>query len=330
MAGLQVVAVVETSPERQEQARKKLPHARIYQDVTSLLHSERLDFIDICTPPHLHFDAIVRAIRANVHVLCEKPMVLTQAHAQTVADMAERHQVAVACVHNWTAAPIFQRARNLLASGALGELQHMDVTTLRTAPAATVGDVDNWRIDAQKAGGGILFDHGWHGTSILLRTAKAEPLDVRGQVENRRFQDLGVEDTSNIWVTFQNGVTGHFEATWAADERANCAEFRASGGTIRVRNDTLQIWKNDKLFETEIFDESLAGGGYRPAWTAQIAKDFHRAILDPSKRPALLDEALLALQILMATYASARQGGHAVRMAPKLAPAIPTPEALIA
>ncbi len=314
MAGLAVVAVVETSPERQAQARKMLPEARIYQDVASLLHSEQLDFVDICTPPHLHFDAIVRAIRAGVHVLCEKPMVLTLEHAEQVEHLAGRHQVAVACVHNWTAAPIFQRARALLASGSLGALQHMDVATLRTAPAATAGDTSNWRIDAKKAGGGILFDHGWHGTSILLRTAQAKPLDVRGQIENRRFVDLGVEDTSNIWVTFQSGVTGHFEATWAADERANRAEFRAQGGSIIVHNDTLHVWKNNALVDTETFDESLAGGGYRPAWTAHIAKDFHRAIQDPSKRKALLDEALMALQILMATYVSASQGGGAVRM----------------
>ena len=327
-AGLEVVAVVETSPERQIQARKKLPHARIYQDVTSLLTHERLDFVDICTPPHLHFDAIVQAIGAGFHVLCEKPLVLTQEHAEQVARMARHHRVAVACVHNWTAAPIFQRARALLASGVVGDLQHMDVTTLRTAPAATAGDTSNWRIDAQKAGGGILFDHGWHGTSILLRTIQASPKDVRGQVENRRFLDLGVEDTSHIWITFQNGVTGHFEATWAADERANRAELRATEGTIKIHNDTLQVWKDDSLLETELFTESLAGGGYRPAWTAQIVDDFRCAIQDPSKRPALLEEALTTLQILMATYGSASQAGRTLLVGSE-SPAQP-PQALIA
>ena len=318
LAGLEVVAVVETSLERQAQARKTLPHARIYQDTESLLRSERLDFVDICTPPHLHFDALVRAIRAGVHVLCEKPLVLTLEHAEQVARLARKHEVAVACVHNWTAAPIFQRVRALLSSGTLGALRHMDISTLRTAPAATAGDADNWRIDAQKAGGGILFDHGWHGTSILLRTAAANPLEVRGLIDNRRFCDLGVEDTSHTWVSFDNGVTGHFEATWAADERANRAEFRATDGTIIVHNDILQIWKNGALQDSEMFEDSLAGGGYRPTWTAQIVKEFHRAIQERNKREALLDEALMALQILLATYASASQAGNAVTLGAKV------------
>lgn len=313
MAGLQVIAVVETSPQRQERARAKLPYARIYQDMTSLLHSEKIDFVDICTPPHLHFEAITKAIRAGVHVLCEKPLVLTLDHAAEVSLLAKSHNVAVCCVHNWTAAPIFQRVRALLATGDLGALQHIDVTTLRTQPAATAGDTDNWRGDMHKAGGGILFDHGWHGMSILLRTIQAVPRDVRGQVETRRFTELSVEDSSNTWITFKNGVTGHFEATWAANERANRAVFRTSGGKITVNNDTLQVWHNDTLKDTQTFDESLAGGGYRPAWTARIVKEFHHAILDEQKRDALLDEALTALRLLMATYSSANQGGHTVK-----------------
>lgn len=308
-AGLQVVAVVDSSPERREAAQHALPDAHIYSDVATLLAEQRLDFVDICTPPHLHFAEASAAISANVHVLCEKPLVLTPADGDALARLALAHNVVVACVHNWTHAPILRRARALAAGGSLGALRSMDLITLRTQPAAVAGDTHNWRVDPTKAGGGILFDHGWHGMSILLRTVGATPVWVRGKVENRRFHDLAVEDTSETVIEFDNGVVGRFEATWAASERANRATLRCAEGVIEVDNDTLRIIRDGEPALVEVFAESLAGGGYRPEWTAATVREFKHEIDNRSARGALLHEALTALRLLMATYASSVLAG---------------------
>jgi predicted dehydrogenase len=240
--------------------------------------------------------------------------VLLPEHGIELSRLATQYNVVVTCVHNWIQAPILLQAAALARSASLGFLQHIDMATLRTQPAAAAGSDGNWRVDPRKAGGGILFDHGWHGMSILLRMVGAAPIWVRGTTEKRRYRDLSVEDYGESKVTFANGVTGRFMATWAASERRNDLTLTCSEGRIVVRNDTLQVCRGDTVVYTEQFDESLAAGGYRPAWTAGVVREFKQEIDAPHGRGGTLHEALTALQMLMATYESSRLGGRQVAM----------------
>ena len=306
---LRITAVVETAPERRQEAIARLPGVRLYADVEDLLRAERPAFVDICTPPHLHFEAARLVLGAGIHVLCEKPLVLTAADAQDLATLAEQHRVVLACVHNWTHAPILARVRELLRSNILGPLVSVDLVTLRTQPARGAGAVGDWRVDAAQAGGGILFDHGWHGMAILLRTVGDWPRSVSGSIARRRHVDLAIEDTAISSVVFSHGVTGRVEATWAADERCNRATFRCRDGDLALHNASLTIWRGGVQVGREDFAESLADGGYRPTWTAAVVRDFAAEIANPAARGGMLREALTVLQLLLGTYRSAAAAG---------------------
>jgi predicted dehydrogenase len=299
-AGLELVAIVEAVPARRDAARAALPNARIYESMSELLGAERLDFVDICTPPHLHFEAACAAAAAGLHVLCEKPLVLRREHGETLRALARARDVVVTCMHNWTQAPILVRAREL--AHALGPVRAMELVTLRTEPAGVAGDSANWRIDPAKAGGGILYDHGWHGMSILLRTLGARPTAVRAEAGRRKYHDLAVEDTVTVDVDFDGGARGRFEATWAASERRNRGAIECAAGRIELDGDHLRSPRGE-----ERFAESLAGGGYRPAWTAGIAREFRAEIEGRSARGRGLEEALTCLLLLETAYDSAKR-----------------------
>jgi predicted dehydrogenase len=73
-------------------------------------------------------------------------------------------------VHNWLKAPICDRISSLVDGGALGTVRAVRWQTLRIEPAVTVtSDGANWRADPAVAGGGILFDHGWHALYSVVR-----------------------------------------------------------------------------------------------------------------------------------------------------------------
>jgi predicted dehydrogenase len=286
---------------------------RTYTATDSVYEAESIDFIDICTPPHTHFPVAAEAARRGVHVLCEKPLVLTAADGRALAELAREHDVEIACVHNWTQAPILARLGALARSGELGDVVELELETLRTQPAAVAtapGDTSNWRTDPARAGGGVLYDHGWHGMSIILRTLGARPERVQGMIEKRRHHDLPVEDTAESRITLAGGKRARFFATWAADNRANRGRLVCERGTVELANDVLRITGDGRQVGEERFEESLAQGGYRPAWTAGIAREFASAVRDPAARGRALDEALTCQRLVLATYASAAQGGQ--------------------
>jgi predicted dehydrogenase len=317
--GVEVVAVVEPAAQRQAAAQNCLPRATLYASLREFFSAAPApDFVVICTPPHLHFEAAAAALRAGMHVLCEKPLVFLRQEAADLQRLAQSTQKVVGCVHNWTAAPIFVRIGELVRTGSLGALRSVELETLRTQPArpnagtqgaaATAAPEENWRLDRSKSGGGILFDHGWHSVSIVLRAVDGLPTAVRGSVAREGHPYLQVEDTAHSWLTFDNGVQAHCMATWAAPLRTNRGRFVCERGEISLEDDSLTVQPADGPATTQKFADSLAGGGYRASWTADLLAEFLQEVAQPTRRGKLLNEAVCSLDILLATYESAARG----------------------
>src|SRR5262249_35303009 len=132
------------------------------------------------------------------------------------------------------------------------------------------------------------------------------PIRVRAGIEKRRYLDLLVEDTGWFEIEFANGVRGRFEATWAAEKRKNRAKLQCRDGCLEIENDRLLLRRPGAVgaASEEVFAESLAGGGYRPSWTAGIVREFEKEIGTPEARGQTLGEALACLSVLEAAYAS--------------------------
>ena len=199
---------------------------------------ETLDFVDICAPPGSHAALIKRALDAGLHVLCEKPLV-TRAGGRRdrAASAAARAGRVLHTVHNWLKAPICLKISALIDDGAIGAVRSVRWRTLRTQPATAVSTpgVTNWRVDPTLAGGGILFDHGWHALYCVARWAGV-PHGVSARLETRRFHDQPLEDTATLALETTSGAS-HIFLTWAADERSNAIEIDGEQGQIRVVGD---------------------------------------------------------------------------------------------
>src|SRR5215475_10191736 len=111
---VQIVAVSDTNEARRAEADRFLPHACWYDSVETLLAKERLDFVDICTPPSSHTDLIRAALRRGVHVLCEKPLVTSPEDLAEISRLVTIERKVLYTVHNWHHAPIIEFVRDLL------------------------------------------------------------------------------------------------------------------------------------------------------------------------------------------------------------------------
>ncbi|MGH6959895.1 MAG: Gfo/Idh/MocA family protein, partial [Dongiaceae bacterium] len=164
-----IVAAADTDENRRACLEGPLAGVTWYPDVAAMLGREKLDFVDICTPPAMHAGAVRLALAANLHVLCEKPLATSIADMRSIAHLARERGRALHTVHNWLHAAPLRAISAAIAAGEIGGVRHVHWRTLRTRPAATAVDARNWRIDPLIAGGGILHDHGWHALYCVAR-----------------------------------------------------------------------------------------------------------------------------------------------------------------
>jgi len=303
-----IVAATDALAARGAAFLETCPGGRWYENVEDLFSGETLDFVDICTPPSSHTALIKRALEAGLHVLCEKPLVTKVADTQIVTAAARRSGRVVHTVHNWLEAPICRKISTLVDGNAIGEVRSVRWQTLRTGPAAAVSPDagKNWRVDPTIAGGGILFDHGWHALYCVMRWA-GSPVGVRALLENRRFREWPLEDTATITLDLNSG-SAHIYLTWAADKRANHIEIEGEQGHIHVADDNVIVRSNSGERRWSC-PPSLSEGSHHRDWFVGVAEDFRIAAIGGDK--GNLDQAVLCAQLIdLAQRSSAADGAR--------------------
>ena len=308
---VEIVAATDVSPSRREAFLAAFPDARWRATPEDLLSGETLDFIDICAPPGEHANLIIQALDAGLSVLSEKPFVTRFEDGRSVAIAARRAEKIVHTVHNWLKAPICQTISSLVDRGAVGAVRGVQWRTLRTQPAVAAGPagVKNWRVDPKLAGGGILFDHGWHALYCVARWAGV-PRAISARLETRRHHEWPLEDTATVELETAFGSSRIF-LTWAADERRNAIEIEGERGRVRVDSDAV-VLETAEGEQRLSCPPALSEGSHHPDWFDGVAEDFLRAAT--GKGESNLVEAMLCARLIDAAQRSSAAGGVRVAL----------------
>jgi len=302
---VQIIAATDVVATQGKAFLEACPAGRWYESVDALLSDKTLDFVDICTPPSSHPGLIERALDVRLHVLCEKPLAIRIEDAQAIAAAAAGRGRAVHTVHNWLKAPICERISALVDEGMIGTVRAVRWQTLRTEPAVTVtSDGTNWRADPVVAGGGILFDHGWHALYCVVRWLGV-PRAVSALLEKRRFREWPIEDTATVTLYREAGSAQIF-LTWSAEERANRIEIEGDVGRIEVKGDVV-VLRSSKDEQRWSCPPTLSQGSHHRDWFVGVAEDFQRAALGGGS--GNLDEAVLCARLIDLAQRSSAAGG---------------------
>ncbi|WP_328441695.1 Gfo/Idh/MocA family oxidoreductase [Streptomyces sp. NBC_00444] len=200
---VEVVAAVDIDVASAEAccAESGIPHA--YTDLDRMLGEQRPDLVTICTPPTLHRDQTVTALRAGAWVWCEKPPVPTLADFDAV-EAAEGEDggpyAAIVFQHRFGSGS--RHVRRLLAEQALGRplVAHCQTTWYRDTAYYAVP----WRGRWQTEGGGPAMGHGIHQMDLLLDLLG--PWSEVRAMAGRLVHDVETEDVSTALVRFENGA----------------------------------------------------------------------------------------------------------------------------
>ncbi len=295
---LEVVAVVDCSEERRAAARRLSAGLETFATIEELAQNTALDFVDICTPPALHAELVLAALRHGWNVLCEKPLVLDPADIEKIRGAVRESGRAVVPVHNWKYAPIIRRATEALRSGTIGQLQHVEIETLRFEDCAAVDPANpSWRRNPAMAGGGILFDHGWHAIYLARHWFNQEPIGITAALH--KVPDAGIEDEATLKLDFRVGDANIF-LTWRSSGRSNRMRLTGEHGGIAINDDTLIIGD-----QSTRFDLALSRGSHHADWFEAMLPDVAASFRSPEKSQAAFGEAAVCLSVIRRAYETA-------------------------
>jgi predicted dehydrogenase len=161
---IKIVALCDQQLEVAEAMARAFKIPNVYTDFSSMLKQERLDFVNICSPPHTHFEFSIQSIQKQLHVLLEKPMALNTSEADKILSLANENKIKLSVVHNFLYHPIMQKAIFSIASGEIGDILSIHVTILekQTGP---ICKPDHWSHQIQ---GGRLGDLSEHAIYLII------------------------------------------------------------------------------------------------------------------------------------------------------------------
>ena len=253
-------------------AARRFGYAGYYTDWRAMLENEEIQLFDNGGPNNLHSEPCIAAAEAGKHVLCEKPLGRTAEESHAMWEAVEKAGVKHMCAFNYRFVPAIRFTRELVESGALGQIYHFRAVYLQEWIMAHYDTPMIWRTDKAVAGSGALGDLGAHiidvghyllgditGVSALTRTFIGE----RELGDGSGMAPVEVDDAFVSTVEFANGAIGTLEASRFAAGRKNAHVWELNGekGTITFnmeRLNELQVyWVEEDHKETLGFHDVM-------------------------------------------------------------------------
>ncbi|MDY8138003.1 Gfo/Idh/MocA family oxidoreductase [Aquimarina sp. 2201CG5-10] len=238
---------------------------------TKLPKEERMDFVAIVTPNHVHFPPAKMALENGFHVICDKPMTLTLDEAIALEKLVQSSGKIFALTHNYTGYPMVKQARAMIAKGDLGAIRKIQVHYLQgwlsTSIEKTGQKQASWRVDPKKSGiGGALGDIATHAENLTEYITGIQIEEIAADL-SAFGEDRTLDDDGNILLRFENGAKGTMSFSQIATGEENSLGIRVYGtkGSIEWHqenpNELIAKWlENPK----QVFTPS-GNGGYPEA-----------------------------------------------------------------
>ncbi len=175
----------------------------------TLPEDEKLGYILIVTPNHVHFDPAMKAIKAGIPVFCEKPLCLNLKEANALVQAARKHNVPFGVAHTYLGHWTSRFSRYIVRAGLLGDVRWVDTYYLQgwlaTKLEATGQMQATWRTNPKLAGGsGCGGDIGTHALMQLRYVTGLDVTEVSAQLETF-VQGRMLDDHFTIYCTLSNG-----------------------------------------------------------------------------------------------------------------------------
>ena len=269
----QLVSIAGRNEEAVAAAAGRYGFADHVTDWKKLIADERISVFDNSGPNNFHAEPTIAAAEAGKHVICEKPLGRTADEAYETWQRVAATGVKAMCAFNYRFVPAVRLAKEIIASGDLGEIFHFRGRYLQE----WIIDADFpmvWRLDKDVAGSGALGDLGAHVIDLaryLVGEIDAVSARTRTFVKDREGGAVTVDDAVESVVDFAGGAVGTIEATRFASGRKNALQFEINGSKGSLSFDI------ERLNELEVH--------YRDSSPGKLSQGFRTVLVSEADHP---------------------------------------------
>lgn len=164
-----LVAVMRRDAAKAEDYAHRHNVAKWYNDAGRLLNDPDINSVYIATPPSSHMEYALAALDRGLNVYIDKPVTLNAAQARQIAAALQNSKGKLSVAHYRRALPMFLYIKELIDSGAIGDVRTVHIKTFQSLKAALITKTsDNWRVNPEQSGGGYFHDLSPHQLDLML------------------------------------------------------------------------------------------------------------------------------------------------------------------
>jgi predicted dehydrogenase len=285
-------------------ARYRVEHTFSYDQYDACL--EQVDAVYLALPNSLHAEYTIRAARAGVHVLCEKPMAVTAQECRQMIAACRRHRVRLMIAYRLHFEEINLRVVDLVRRGRIGEPKFFNSSFSMTVKP---GDIRTKR----EMGGGTLYDIGVYCINAARYLFRAEPREVMAISVNSGSAKLAeIDESTGALLRFEGERVAAFVTSFNATD---VASYRIVGSKGQVHVDPAYEYAEGLEYELTVEGTSTRKRiGKRDQFAPQLL--YFSDCIQKNRQPEPSgEEGLQDVRIVEALYKSAKTG-KAVKLPP--------------
>ncbi|RWZ59015.1 Gfo/Idh/MocA family oxidoreductase [Halobacillus fulvus] len=307
----EIVAVCDVVEERVKEVAEKYG-ATAYTSYEELLEKETIDAVSVCLPNALHAPVSIAALEAGVHVLCEKPMATSREEGEAMITAAEKSGKKLMIAHNQRFVPSHVKAKELIASGAIGKVYSFRTAFGHGGPEGwSVDGAESWFFKKDEAFIGAMGDLGVHKADLLRYILGEEFVDVAGFVENNAKEGITVDDNAVCILRTESGTVGTMAASWAyKPSEDNSTVIYGEKGMLRIEDDPVYSliaqYTNGDVVNYQLGKiQSNEDGGQSDS---HVIDHFATSILNDTQPLITGEEGLKSLEVILSALRSSETG----------------------
>ena len=213
---------------------------RIYKSYDEMFFKEsnldskdRIDFVSIVTPNHIHFDPAIKALENGFPVIIDKPMTYDTEQAELLVKKVNETRLPFAVTHTYTGYPMVKEAKSIISSGKIGKLRKVAVEYPQGWLTSSLEKTDNkqasWRTDPNKSGkAGSMGDIGTHAANMVEYVTSKKIIKLYSKV-NTVVEGRLLEDDGNVLISLEDNIEGNLMTSQIASGEENDLKIRAWG-----------------------------------------------------------------------------------------------------